>query len=472
VHNDVRSPNVFLLQTKSSQSQVAKLADFGLARIAAGGLKMGLDSWQWLAPEVLDTRRAATYTVQADVFSLGIVCWEVVNGPGIHIPYVEYEKQFKNITDIKKAIRENGLRPSMSGYAVESFGSDPRFEQLTSLMNRCLASSPSDRPRAEEAAYELALILGIPADKPPARHVRPAELRLIRELSFDVSLIPRPQKWVCSSCNHENAHGEPRCQGQQQQGQRACERERPSLRVMCMGGAASGVWLGLKSGAVAQVRGAVYAFPKESPVMGLCCSGDTEVWAATGTHLLHIDVLRQHSTLSQLDASKGTVVGLVNHSGCAWLLQSATTTTASIYRGSEMTGTLNIPISVRVAAEAGNLLGLAGENCVLVYEDGRMKQRIDYGKRLQAIALWLNDQVVCVASSSEVLEYRIANRELVHHRVSEANVRSVWGSWIGSIDGLHSREGRVCGGEISCLWGADGVLWVLDNTHRLLCAYA
>ena len=46
---------------------MAKLADFGLARMQSGGLKMGLDAWQWNAPEVMDGRKAATFTVQADV---------------------------------------------------------------------------------------------------------------------------------------------------------------------------------------------------------------------------------------------------------------------------------------------------------------------------------------------------------------------------------------------------------------------
>lgn len=67
-HNDLRSPNVFLLQLQTSQLQVAKLGDFGL--MDTGGLKMGLGAWRWLAPEVLDDRKASTFTTSADVCRL------------------------------------------------------------------------------------------------------------------------------------------------------------------------------------------------------------------------------------------------------------------------------------------------------------------------------------------------------------------------------------------------------------------
>lgn len=35
-----------------------------------------LQTWQWLAPEVLDYRKTAGFSTSADIFSLGIVLWE------------------------------------------------------------------------------------------------------------------------------------------------------------------------------------------------------------------------------------------------------------------------------------------------------------------------------------------------------------------------------------------------------------
>ena len=41
LHNDVRSPNVFLVDLHVEAAIVAKLADYGLARLESGDLKMG-----------------------------------------------------------------------------------------------------------------------------------------------------------------------------------------------------------------------------------------------------------------------------------------------------------------------------------------------------------------------------------------------------------------------------------------------
>ena len=41
IHNDVRSPNVFLVELRADAPIVAKLADYGLARLESGNLKMG-----------------------------------------------------------------------------------------------------------------------------------------------------------------------------------------------------------------------------------------------------------------------------------------------------------------------------------------------------------------------------------------------------------------------------------------------
>ena len=69
VHNDVRSPNVFLVSLAEDAAVHAKLGDYGPARFAAGKLQMGLQSWQYLAPEVLDPRSAG-FDVRADVCAI------------------------------------------------------------------------------------------------------------------------------------------------------------------------------------------------------------------------------------------------------------------------------------------------------------------------------------------------------------------------------------------------------------------
>ena len=90
MHRDVRSPNIFvravmrtnhvsmaqqlscltharaqLLQPMSANAEVvAKIADFGLARLASAPFGGTLLTWRWMAPEALrDTRRGYDYRI-------------------------------------------------------------------------------------------------------------------------------------------------------------------------------------------------------------------------------------------------------------------------------------------------------------------------------------------------------------------------------------------------------------------------
>jgi serine/threonine protein kinase len=70
LHRDLKSSNVLI-----DEAWNAKLADFGLARIKQENATMTrCGRPAWTAPEVVKRER---YTEQADVYSLGVVMWEV-----------------------------------------------------------------------------------------------------------------------------------------------------------------------------------------------------------------------------------------------------------------------------------------------------------------------------------------------------------------------------------------------------------
>ncbi len=71
MHRDLKSLNILI-----DDSFTAKIADFGWTRVKAKEMTEKIGTWQWMAPEVIDTR---IYTEKADVYSYGIILWEIAS---------------------------------------------------------------------------------------------------------------------------------------------------------------------------------------------------------------------------------------------------------------------------------------------------------------------------------------------------------------------------------------------------------
>jgi serine/threonine protein kinase len=153
IHNDLRSPNVFVVSLDPAAPVHAKLGDFGLAQRFYGSCRLRLQTWQWLAPEVL---RGEDFGLSADVFSFGMVCWELLHGPGLAVPYAEFTQLQPH--QIRRAIIEQALRPSISASANHQFSSSSKFLPLTSLIALCWRTDPLQRPSAAELVTALTLI--------------------------------------------------------------------------------------------------------------------------------------------------------------------------------------------------------------------------------------------------------------------------------------------------------------------------
>ncbi|RGB35183.1 kinase-like domain-containing protein, partial [Rhizophagus diaphanus] len=128
VHGDFHSGNVLLNNTG-----INVISDFGLSRpvnkIANTNDIYGVIPY--MAPEVL---RGKLYTKAADIYSFGIIMWELTSG----IPaFNNRPHDFDLSLDICK-----GLRPKI----VE--GTIPAV--YARLMKRCWDSDPNKRPTADE----------------------------------------------------------------------------------------------------------------------------------------------------------------------------------------------------------------------------------------------------------------------------------------------------------------------------------
>jgi eukaryotic-like serine/threonine-protein kinase len=133
VHRDIKPQNLLV-----RSDGVVKIADFGIARtlqatqLTQAGTVLGTAAY--LAPEQAVGERVAA---AADIYSLGAVGYELLSG---RTPY-----EFTSLADLSLQQREPPVPPA--GVPGE----------LASLILRCLAFEPEDRPRSAAAlAHELA----------------------------------------------------------------------------------------------------------------------------------------------------------------------------------------------------------------------------------------------------------------------------------------------------------------------------
>ena len=164
--------------------------------------------------------------------------WEVLEGPGIRIPYAEYLDTMRLIA-IKEGIKDGSLRPTpVTQYAEDMYG------EVKELLQECLEHHPHDRPTAAVAHNRLCALLGrtdtvkepeiIPQNSKP-------ELRQSMEVAH---LLPQRQpNWTCPSCSTAN-FGQSVCSNED------CLHERVSSSVSIITCGGGYLWIGLRDGQV------------------------------------------------------------------------------------------------------------------------------------------------------------------------------------------------------------------------------
>lgn len=155
IHRDIKPANV-LYETESGHVLVS---DFGIAAVRPSGEEptrtkltgtgLAIGTPQYVSPEQL---LAEEVTDRTDIYGLGLLAYELLTG---HAPFQATTPQeliAAHLRDVPKRLAE--IRPDV----------DP---ELDSLIARCLAKPPEDRPAAREIAARLTPGADTPLEWPP-----------------------------------------------------------------------------------------------------------------------------------------------------------------------------------------------------------------------------------------------------------------------------------------------------------------
>ncbi|KAI8549381.1 hypothetical protein RHMOL_Rhmol06G0020200 [Rhododendron molle] len=162
VHRDLKAANLLM-----DENDVVKVADFGVAKVQTptGVMTAETGTYRWMAPEVIEHK---PYDGKADVFSFGIVLWELLTGK---VPY-------EQLTPLQAAVGvvQKGLRPLVPPNT---------HPKMAALLERCWQQNPSSRPDFSEITEMLHQILNeVTKERKTVHSPKKKEEKIVTRMPF------------------------------------------------------------------------------------------------------------------------------------------------------------------------------------------------------------------------------------------------------------------------------------------------
>ena len=154
LHLDLKSPNILV-----DEKWRVKIADFGMSRVRFSTLASARSEFhgtpEWMAPEML---RAEPYDERADIYSFGVVCWELLTArtpwddlhPMQVVAVVGYSERRLVLPPDWNKRREELVLASSQRHLPLTQADELAFDAIASLFDACSAKDVDARPKSLE----------------------------------------------------------------------------------------------------------------------------------------------------------------------------------------------------------------------------------------------------------------------------------------------------------------------------------
>ncbi|CAG8692972.1 10519_t:CDS:2 [Acaulospora morrowiae] len=150
IHKDLKSDNI-LIKSSNRNFITVKISDFGVSRIKSN-IEMMMSTrgaLYWKAPEILG-RNLARYNEKIDIYSAGLVFWEIFTWGREGFPYSNL--RFINEEHFRRFI-ERGNRPSVNLLIQNNIGNS-----IIGLIQKMWETKPEKRPSIRHVVTTLSTL--------------------------------------------------------------------------------------------------------------------------------------------------------------------------------------------------------------------------------------------------------------------------------------------------------------------------